>query len=161
MTAKVELSLSGPLDHLRVAWQTGEALLETVPFEGEADQTRYNALLAIQEMLTNVLRHAHGGRVDLPVRLSYEASDDGFSVEIRDRGAPFDPRDHLFEQPMDGSMPTEPGGYGILIARMVMDELDHWREDGWNVLRMHKGTAEVAADAAVEVARESVEEPGR
>src|SRR5262245_37329417 len=58
MSTRVELRLSGAMDHLRIVWQTGETLLESVPFQDDPDGTRYNVLLAVQEMVTNILRHA-------------------------------------------------------------------------------------------------------
>ncbi len=136
--SEVELTLRGDLDHLRVAWQTGEALLESVPFRENAEQTRYNVLLAVQEMLTNVLRHGADEHGELIVRLRFVADEAGFEVEIADRGAEFDPCAHQDERPTAGEMPSEPGGYGILIARCAMDTMEYERSDGWNCLRMRK-----------------------
>ena len=35
-------------------------------------------------------------------------------------------------------MPTTPSGFGIMIATVVMNQIDYERRDGWNVLRMTK-----------------------
>ena len=59
MFAQLLLRLTGPMDQLRLVWQTGETLLESVPFEDNAESIRYHVLLALQEMVTNVLRHAY------------------------------------------------------------------------------------------------------
>ncbi len=57
----------------------------------------------------------------------------------RDRGAAFDPLAHDTKSvELGDAMPAEAGGYGIYIARMVMDEVRYVRRDGWNVLRMKK-----------------------
>ncbi|MBK8978138.1 MAG: ATP-binding protein [Planctomycetes bacterium] len=146
MHAHVELLLRGQLDHLRVVWQTGEALLENVPFRQNPQQTSYNVLVAVQEMLTNVFRHGLGGATDEPVRVVFEVSDDAFEVEIRDRGPYFDPRDHEAELIDSDEMPETPGGWGITIVRWVMDEIDYTREGDWNVLRMAKLVAEPALE---------------
>ena len=61
MTARVELRLCGAMDYLSITWQLGETLLQPIPFSDDADGTRYNILLAVQEMVTNVLRHAYEG----------------------------------------------------------------------------------------------------
>ena len=50
MTAKVDLCLQGSMDHLRIVWQTGQTLLESIPFREDPETTRYNVLLAVQEM---------------------------------------------------------------------------------------------------------------
>lgn len=137
MTAKVQLRMCGPMDHLRIAWQTGETLLESIPFREDPEGTRYNVLLAVQEMLTNVLRHAYRGDQEMPVVIDFEANERGMWVELRDRGPRFDPSEVYADLPPEG-MPKDDGGYGIMIAKVVMDELEYTREDDWNVLRMFK-----------------------
>ena len=143
MTSKVHLRLGGAVDHLRLVWQAGETMLESVPFRDDPEGTRYNVLLAVQEMLTNVLRHGYAGADERPVEVRFEATDRGFSAEIRDDGPPFDPVATdvtAIDCAADAadSMPAESGGYGILIAKMVMDGLDYRREGSQNVLRMSK-----------------------
>jgi anti-sigma regulatory factor (Ser/Thr protein kinase) len=145
MTATVELRLEGPMDHLRVAWQTGATLLESIPFREDPEGTRYNVLLAIQEMLTNVLRHGYGGAEDSPIHLRFDTGDRGISIEMRDRGPEFDPTRILPKPESEGPPHTE-GGYGIMIARVVMDELSYRRDGDWNVLVMTK-LSHAAAEA--------------
>ena len=45
MFAQATIKLTGPMDHLRLVWQTGETLLGAVSFEEDAEGTRYNCLL--------------------------------------------------------------------------------------------------------------------
>ena len=141
MSARVELRLVGTLDHLRVVWQTGDALLEAVPFAEDPSGTRYNFMIAVQEMLTNVLRHAYGGDESIPVEVAFEIDDQRAAVEIRDQGPEFDPRQ--VDRPEEDAFPMEEGGYGIMITKTVMDELDYQRVDGWNVLSMSKSVVPV------------------
>jgi anti-sigma regulatory factor (Ser/Thr protein kinase) len=142
-TAHVQLLLCGPMDHLRLVWQTGETLLESIPFDADPEGTRYNVLLALQEIVTNVLRHGYRGDDTRPVHLSFEASAEQFQVTLRDQGPPFDPLEVQVERAGE-AFPQREGGFGILIARMVMDGMDYAREGEWNVLRMVK-RASVAA----------------
>lgn len=139
MAAQVDLTLNGPMDQLRIVWQTGEALLESVPFADDPEGTRYNVLLAVQEMVTNVLRHAYEMDEDRPLHISFRVDVDRVEVVLRDEGEPFDPTHHdttgLGQQE---GMPEETGGYGIYIAKMVMDEVAYSRSGTWNVLRMSK-----------------------
>ncbi|MCC6670463.1 MAG: ATP-binding protein [Planctomycetes bacterium] len=143
MTASVELRVRGSLDHLRLVWQAGETLLENLTFAEDPESARYNVLLAVQEMVTNVLRHAYSGRDDLPLEVRFTAEERTFQVEIRDRGPGFDPLRvetdamRTVRESEDVEAPNE-GGYGILIARMVMDELTYERRGDWNVLTMRK-----------------------
>lgn len=147
MSATVELRLDGPMDHLRLAWQAGETLLASVPFEQEAESQRYNILLSVQELLTNILRHGYEGDESQPVEISMMASEDGFVFELRDRGLPFDPLSHE-EAPVSGEgSELQIGGYGIVIVKMVMDQLSYRYEGGWNILRAEKSThAKVALE---------------
>ena len=139
MTATVDLRLCGTMDHLRLLWQVGETLLESVPFEDDPEGTRYNVLLAIQEMATNILRHAYQSDQGKAVEVQMETSTADFRVELRDYGAEFNPL--LFECPATdpiAATPSENGGYGIMIARMVMDNVSYARTEGKNVLSMRK-----------------------
>ncbi len=138
MTATVELTLTGPMDQLRIAWQTGETLLEAVPFTDDPEGVRYNTLLAIQEMVTNVLRHAYHCDESKPVRLIFTADDAGFSICLMDQGEKFDPRGHMVAAPSEDEFPTDMGGYGIFIASMVMDSIEYRWDGTWNILTMTK-----------------------
>ena len=147
MTVKAKLHLQGPMDHLRIVWQTGEALLGSIPFEEDPDGTRYNILLAVQEMVTNVLRHAYRGDEDRPILIEFSSSASGMGVEIRDCGPEFNPVHVEVGPPGDSAVPQAEGGYGIMITKMVMDEFDYAREGGWNVLRMYKSAVPVSSIA--------------
>ena len=145
MRAQVVLKLQGPLDHLRLLWQTGETLLEGMAFDTDPEANRYNVLLALQEMVTNVLRHAYDHNCDNPIEVRFEVDDRGLSVQLRDCGPRFDPLAHDTSdlENLD-AMPLESGGYGIFIAKMVMDQVDWRREGEWNVLTMKKLSAQPA-----------------
>jgi anti-sigma regulatory factor (Ser/Thr protein kinase) len=64
---------------------------------------------------------------------------DWIEITLRDQGPMFDPLAHdLSVVDTAETMPTDAGGFGIYISRMVMDGVSYERTDGWNVLRMHK-----------------------
>lgn len=139
MFAQILLRLTGPMDQLRLVWQTGETLLESIAFEEDPEGTRYHVLLALQEMVTNVLRHAYDLDETRPIEVQFTVTADAFEVELRDSGPEFDPLAHdTTELGVAEAMPAEAGGFGIYIARMVMDEVAWTRRSGWNVLRMKK-----------------------
>ncbi len=139
MFAQASIKLTGPMDHLRLVWQTGETLLDSVEFDEDPEGTRYNILLALQEMVTNVLRHGYELDEALPVEVIFELTDDQLQVELKDQGPAFDPLAYDSEESeFDMGMPTEVGGFGIRIARMVMDDVQYNRADGWNCLRLTK-----------------------
>ncbi|MCA8974835.1 MAG: ATP-binding protein [Planctomycetes bacterium] len=142
MHAKVVLQLIGSMDHLRLVWQAGEALLESVVFEEDCEGTRYNVLLALQEMVTNVLRHGYKLDESKPIEIEFEVTADDFLVELRDQGPEFDPLEvSALDGQGDEDMPMEAGGFGIHITRMVMDQVTYERRGEWNCLRLRKGVA--------------------
>ncbi|MBL8725437.1 MAG: ATP-binding protein [Planctomycetes bacterium] len=146
MQATVVLHLTGPLDHLRLVWQAGETLLESVAFPDDPEGNRYNILLALQEMVTNVLRHAYQRDDAQPVEVRFAVTPERFAVTLRDRGPEFDPLQFVPDPAcLAGDMPSACGGFGIQIAREVMDELTWRRNDGWNELTMGKLLAVPAA----------------
>jgi anti-sigma regulatory factor (Ser/Thr protein kinase) len=113
--------------------------LDSVHFEEDAEGTRYNILLALQEMVSNVLRHGYRREQARPIEVVYEVTDESLQIVLRDQGPEFDPLQHDTKdvEEADG-MPAECGGFGIHIARVVMDKLEYTREDGWNALRLSK-----------------------
>ena len=131
--------MQGPLDQLELCYQAGETMLRSIDFGEDSEGHRHCVLLAIQEMVTNVLRHAYDGDESLPIEVEFSADERGFAVELRDRGPCFDPLEHDVTKLLeDTSMPTAAGGFGIHISRIVMDDVSYARRDGWNVLRMQK-----------------------
>lgn len=139
MVVQLVLKLTGPMDHLRLVWQAGETLLDSVAFDEDPEGTRYNVLVALQEMVTNVLRHAYQLDETRPVEVTFEITGDALSITLRDQGPMFDPTQfHRDPGGADSAMPTEVGGHGIRIVRQVMDKVEYERIDGWNTLRLCK-----------------------
>jgi anti-sigma regulatory factor (Ser/Thr protein kinase) len=148
MSGRVELRLVGSVDHLNLCWQVGEVLLASIPFGPDAEETRHHVLLAVQEALTNVLRYAHALDDRIPIDVTMIGSRLGFEVEIRDRGAPFDPRPYAVERAFEEALPAQEGGLGLSIVRRVMDDIAYEREDGCNVLRLTRHAAGAAVAKA-------------
>jgi anti-sigma regulatory factor (Ser/Thr protein kinase) len=133
------------MDHLRLVWQTGETLLESVVFGDDPEGNRYNVLLALQEVVTNVLRHSYKLDQQKPIEVRFDLSDDRFVMELRDQGPPFDPLAHEVDGAVLATgMPTECGGFGIHIVKLVMDGIEYCREGGWNILRLTKDIRVIA-----------------
>jgi len=107
--------------------------------DGLADHVSFKIALALEEAVTNVIRHAFDGlppphlitvRIDITAEL--------FVAEIIDNGHPFDPT--AAPNP-DLSLPLErrsPGGLGIYLMRSMMDRMQYRRSDGYNRLRLEK-----------------------
>ena len=107
--------------------------------EGLAPETVYSLNLALDEVVTNVIRHAHdddGREHPIVVRLALER--DVVTAQVEDDGRAFNP----LEAPapnLGASLDERPiGGLGIFLVRSVMNSVEYRREDGRNVLTMKK-----------------------
>ncbi|MDD5217687.1 MAG: ATP-binding protein [Candidatus Omnitrophica bacterium] len=91
-------------------------------------------LLAVQEVLTNVVRHAYQGQAG-KIKVVFQDSHDQISVTIQDFGRPFD-----LTQVPDPELPKkDPGGLGIFLIKKLMDQVEYTSPQGeGNLLRLVK-----------------------
>ena len=90
--------------------------------------------LAVEEAVTNVIRHAHANSI----RLDSEVRDGVLLVTLTDDGRPFDP---THAPSVDTAVPADQrveGGLGILFMRHMSDALVYKREEARNVLTIKK-----------------------
>ena len=98
-----------------------KSLLEKAAFD---EKTVHNILLSVDEVLTNVIRHAYcpacQNRKE-KIHVSIFEHENRIEILIEDKGPCFDPR--TIPPP---KLPSEkPGGLGIYLVRTLMDEIDH------------------------------------
>ena len=94
--------------------------------------------VALEEILSNVLRHAFrvppaAGR---DLRLHLELLGDGLRATVMDNGPAFDPCS--FEPlPVPSSLvESDLGGWGIRMVRNIVDEMRYRRSDGCNCVEL-------------------------
>jgi len=107
--------------------------------QGFAEADVAAIVLAVDEALSNVIKHAYHGAADgeICIRLEPVATADraGIQVTVRDFGQGADPA-AIHGRDLDE---VRPGGLGVHIIRTVMDEVQYSRsEDGGMKLRMVK-----------------------
>ncbi len=90
--------------------------------------------LAVTEAVSNVIRHAYGGRTTEEVVVEVAVDHAGLLIEIVDRG---ETPDDMPDADPDFDDPAA-GGYGLYLIRTVMDEVQRTREAGGNVLRLRR-----------------------
>ena len=106
--------------------------------EGLQPDAIFSVNLALDEVVTNIIRYAHddGRQHPIVVRLTLEPG--VLTVEVEDDGRAFNP----LEAPapdLHASIEDRPiGGLGIHLVRSVMTSVEYRREDGRNVLTMKK-----------------------
>ncbi len=85
---------------------------------GWEKKTTEEILLAVDEALTNVIRHAYQGRPGT-MTVSVSSADDKIEIVLEDRGKKFDPT----QVPSPELPRHRPGGLGIHFIRTIMDQM--------------------------------------
>lgn len=97
---------------------------------------------AVDEALTNIMRHCYCGRVDQPLEIHFSrvrgdasaASKSGLQILLCDYGPAVDPA-KFKERSLDE---VRPGGLGLHLIRRSMDEVGYERSGGRNQFRLVK-----------------------
>lgn len=114
---------------------------------GLDDMSACHLVLAMDEALTNVIRHGYSGSPDgrIWIRLSQLADGPGLRVEIADRARTVDP-DQLRGRDLDE---IRPGGLGMHLMRSLVDRFEHMpRPEGGMRVVLEKRPAHATAGVA-------------
>jgi anti-sigma regulatory factor (Ser/Thr protein kinase) len=107
---------------------------------GFGEEDCHKITLALDEAITNVIRHAYGGKLEGPIEIRFhklngaDGAKPGLEIILIDRGAQANP-DALRGQP-PGELRS--GGLGLHFMRQSMDTVVHTRVGSTNRLRMVK-----------------------
>lgn len=110
------------------------AISEFAAIQGFDDRQCRRITLAVDEALSNVIRHSYQNRCDQDVEVICEVRSNCLEVAFVDRGEPADPA-KFCAQPLDE---TACGGRGTHIIRQVMDEVRYDRTPEGNRLCLKK-----------------------
>jgi serine/threonine-protein kinase RsbW len=103
---------------------------------------RRSVTRAVDEALTNIVRHAYGGQTGQPIEILFRRvsrrrtgkQGDGLEILLSDRGPAVDPA-KLRGRQLDE---IKPGGLGLHFIRRSMDTVEFTRRRGVNELRLIK-----------------------
>jgi anti-sigma regulatory factor (Ser/Thr protein kinase) len=98
------------------------------------DEQCRGMVLALDEALANIIRHAYRGKFDQPVEVSCQVLSDRLEFTMLDQGEPPDPA-RLAEHPLDD---VSLSGRGTYIIRSFMDEVRYEQVPGGNQIRLSK-----------------------
>jgi serine/threonine-protein kinase RsbW len=109
---------------------------------GLSSETCRAVILAVDEALANVIRHAYLGQTDKPVEVTFrrcqvrgdEGWRDALEIELEDHGIPVK-AEKMLGRPLDE---IRPGGLGLHFIRENMDSVKFSCEDGKNHLHLVK-----------------------
>jgi serine/threonine-protein kinase RsbW len=83
--------------------------------------------LALDEIVTNIIRHGYGGGADAKVDVRMRVENGAVEVEVLDQARPFNP---LEVPDPDTTLPPdmrEIGGLGLYFVRQLMDSVEYTR----------------------------------
>jgi anti-sigma regulatory factor (Ser/Thr protein kinase) len=109
---------------------------------GFSAQGRRSVTRAVDEALTNIIRHSYRGLLDQPVAIYFRqvrrridrGADWGLEIQIWDRGLKFDPA----KVPVRQLKKIRPGGLGLQFIRKAVDSVEYTRVGRSNRLRLVK-----------------------
>ena len=94
--------------------------------------------IALDEVLSNILKYAYTDTVRHVVELSLSVGPALVVLEVIDDGVPFDPTVRPASASGCGVMRPQLGGHGLTIIATLMDEVIYVRRDGQNHLTLRK-----------------------
>jgi anti-sigma regulatory factor (Ser/Thr protein kinase) len=103
--------------------------------------TEYDLKLALDEVVSNVARHAYPAGEKHEFTLDVAVTEVEFVARVEDDGVPFNPLEHP-EPNLD--VPLEErseGGLGIFLVRQIMNSVEYQRVDGKNIITLRKRLA--------------------
>lgn len=99
-----------------------QPLLEASGFDSKST---HDILLSVDEVLTNIIRHAYGnksgGLKEEKIQVSFSDFDNRVEILIEDHGPFFDP----LQIPAPELPPTKPGGLGLHLVHSLTDEIHY------------------------------------
>lgn len=102
---------------------------------GLENKRKFGLLIAIEEAFINVCNHAYGGAAgEFSIACGHDDHD--FTVEMTDKGTPFDLMSPPEADTTSTLMERQIGGLGIHFIRNLTDGVHYRREAGKNILRL-------------------------
>ncbi len=109
---------------------------------GFSEAECHAVVLAVDEALTNIIRHAYRGNAEQPIEASFHRTQvaqngqrrEALEILLEDRGPAVDP-EKLCGRALED---VKPGGLGLHFIRECMDTVEFSRTEGRNQLRLVK-----------------------
>ena len=115
---------------IRAARQIEQRLLEAVSLHGYSEECTFAIRLALEEALTNAIKHGNGEDPGKCVQVRFDVDDERVMITVRDQGKGFD-SEGLPDPTADENL-EKPAGRGVMLMRAYTDELT-FRDQGREV----------------------------
>jgi|HubBroStandDraft_1064217.scaffolds.fasta_scaffold589818_2 anti-sigma regulatory factor (Ser/Thr protein kinase) len=120
------------------------AVSEVSAICGLSEDASQGVILAIDEALANIIRHAYKNRHDQEMELDCQVNAERIVFRLVDQGEAPDP-DRICAQPLDD---VSLSGRGTHLMKAIMDEMCYEQVSGKNQLRLVKNLPGAKVDAA-------------
>lgn len=118
--------------------EASEALARFLELEGAGESAQYLARLALEELVTNIVKYGYDDHERHIIHLEARTTDGVFSLSLTDDGHAFNP----CEAPApDTSLPADErpiGGLGLFLVRNMADSMSYERRDDLNIVTVTK-----------------------
>jgi serine/threonine-protein kinase RsbW len=93
-------------------------------------------VLAVNEAVSNIMKHAYHGRADQRIQLEADMRPGRLSIRLHHLGDPFDPAAAVTPPALDGSRES---GFGVYLITKTVDEVRYSRDErGRNCITLVK-----------------------
>ncbi|MCE0498678.1 MAG: ATP-binding protein [Methylacidiphilales bacterium] len=131
MQASFHRSITNELHDLEKLMNASTNFLE----DREVDaQAVYRINLALEEMISNVIRHGYDDYESHEIQVSIEVGENEVTAIIEDDGHEFNPLKQEGEANPVSLEKSKIGGRGIQVIKKLLDHVDYRRENGKNIL---------------------------
>jgi serine/threonine-protein kinase RsbW len=98
-------------------------------------------ILAVDEITANLIIHANNEDENKFVKLTILQVGDCFLFELSDKGKPFDPEKYKIPDMNDKIARKEPGGWGLVLVKRIMDKVEFSTQNSHNICRLYKSVS--------------------
>jgi anti-sigma regulatory factor (Ser/Thr protein kinase) len=134
VTGSLRFRIAGDVASLASGQRQLRGFLET---GGATESGIYKAELVYDELVTNVMKYAHGpGAASRPIDVGVSVEPAEIVMTVEDDGPPFNPLEVAEPERPKSLEEASPGGLGISMVRMVAAKMEYERRGERNRIRV-------------------------
>ena len=139
----VSLNIESDLKHLETVSNFIEKCM--IDFSVKNPKAIFEVQLAVDEAITNIIEHAYSGKKtgEITVNCRMDNSKKEFTIKLKDKGKPFDPKNVLAPDTNAALDERKVGGLGIFFIKTLMQNIKYDFSEKGNELTLTKKIAEV------------------